>query len=84
MRMVTFDFDDTVVGPKHIGNAKEPIDIFNLFINQQFLTYWYSNDIIRKNGKSRKWKDVSLSEMKDFIAVVFNMGLITRNKICDN
>lgn len=74
-------------GPKHCPPpGSEPIEYLNLFITINLLgtfvreTNRYARNYLARNVVSPKsrlkdWKDVTLSEMKAFLSIVFNMGL---------
>lgn len=78
------DFDESCAGTKHIGQAKEPIDFFNLL----FTSYlWYiiigNTNKYAKAEKLKNWKDVNKKDMMAFMAIFFNMGLIRKNSLND-
>ena len=65
----------------------EPIDYFALFINDDLLncfvteTNRYADDFIdstdlRRNSRANDWKDTDLNEMKQFLGLLFLMGII--------
>lgn len=75
-------------GPKHCPSpGSEPIAYFNLFLSTSLIctfvteTNRYARNVLLKtvvppNSRLREWKAITVSEMKAFIAIVFNMGLI--------
>lgn len=82
-------------GPKHCPpqNSK-PIDYFNLFFTTTILTSFvtetnrYARSYINSNqnnlspfSRVRKWVDVTLLEMKAFLSIIINMGMITKPSI---
>lgn len=89
----TFIFDE-IPGPKHCpdGNSK-PIDYFYLFFTVNLLTrfvdmtnlyarnYLRSHDNLSPNARARSWKPVTVSEMKGFLATIFNMGIVRKPTI---
>lgn len=89
-----FTFDETN-GPKNIPpDCKEPLDYFLLFFTTQLLntmvvqTNNYGNkfyndnkDTLKETSPVRKWKVTCAAEMKGFIAIILNMGLVRKPTI---
>ena len=89
-----FPFDPNT-GPKNIpGNCTKPVDFFMLLFTTNLLltsvrnTNSYAAEFIRDNGPRlrrtsavKRWVDTSLREMKAFVAIVLNMGLIRKPTI---
>lgn len=58
------DFNDSCAGPKHIGQSKEPFDVFNLL----FTSYLWNMIVLNTNKYAKKenlksWKDVNKKTM---------------------
>lgn len=84
-----------VCGPKHCpSHDSPPITYFNLFFTVGLLntfvtmTNKYARDYIRThthnmspNSRTHEWKNVTLPEMKAFIATILNMGLVRKSTI---
>lgn len=89
-----FSYNETP-GPKHCPPVEsKPIEYFNLFFTEILLNIFvtetnrYANQTITEladnlSPRSRKqnWVAVGLTEMKAFIAVILNMGLIRKPTI---
>ena len=74
-----FQFDSSVSGKKHIQNCDKPIDFFYLLYSPYLSSLIVENT--NKYAKSvpiKKCKNVNVKTMKGFMAVVFNMGLVSR------
>ena len=74
-----FQFDSSVSGTKHIQNCDKPIDFFYLLYSPYLSSLIVENT--NKYAKSvpiKKCKNVNVKTMKGFMAVVFNMGLVSR------
>ena len=73
------DFYTTFSGTKHINSCNKPIGFFYLLYSKQL---W--NLIVTTTNKYKKdqnfshWKDVNVKAMKQFMAIIFNMGLIKK------
>jgi hypothetical protein len=72
----------------------EPVDYFSLFFNDELLnsivveTNWYARHKISELQLSprsiwSRWSDVSVTEMKAFLCLIINMGLIPLPDIKD-
>jgi hypothetical protein len=78
-------------GPKHCPpQNSNPIEYFNLFFTINLIstlvteTNRYAEQFFRNNPAARNrmnWVQVSLQEMKAFIAIVLNMGIIRKPSI---
>lgn len=89
-----FPFDPDT-GPKNIpANCTKPVDFFMLLFTNTLLltsvrnTNHYASIFIRDNGPRlsrtsavKRWVDTSLCEMKAFVAIILNMGLIRKPTI---
>lgn len=85
-----FEFNE-IPGPKHIPNGvKTPIDFFDLYFPPSFLnlivveTNRYADQMLLTNhnisprSRMRSWYKVTTSEIRTFIVVILNMGLIRK------
>ncbi|XP_046988903.1 piggyBac transposable element-derived protein 4-like [Schistocerca americana] len=81
-----------VPGPKHIPANATPIDFFNLFFSLQLFTIMvtetnrYARQVIQSmhlspNSRIKQWQPTTVAEMRAFIAVILNMGLIKKPTI---
>ncbi|KAH9636406.1 hypothetical protein HF086_006166 [Spodoptera exigua] len=80
-------------GIKQYMPETEPIDYFNLLFNAEFfsllLTCTNANGEKTKrnahhpNARFRRWKNVTVEELKVFIGVILLMGIIKLNRISD-
>ena len=79
-----FQFNGSEYGKKHIGNAKKPIDFFNLMFKPVLwrILVDETNRYVKTHNTSN-CKNLTTAEMKGFLSVMFNMGLIKRNKLND-
>ena len=77
------DFDSSISGTKHIyDNCKVPRDFFDLMFTPRLWDMLVQNT--NKYGRNlNKWKDVRVKTMYGFMAMVFNMGLIRKNRLHD-
>lgn len=89
-----FDFQE-IPGLKHVPpTAVKPIDFFNLFFTTRLLemfvkeTNRYAESYLRSKGDTlsprsrfRKWLPVTVTEIRVFIATIFNMGLVDKPTI---
>jgi hypothetical protein len=76
-----------------VNIATEPIEYFNLLATDDFLnmlcirTNNHAIDLISKGSGEEprivRWKDVTLTEMKTFLGVLFHMGTIKLNRLND-
>ena len=75
-------------------DKSEPIDFFELFINDDFIKILveqtnlyaqkcYETDNLSAYSRGKKWRPVTLAEMKVFIALVISMGLCYKNDVQD-
>lgn len=74
-------------GPKHCPPpGSKPIEYLNLFLTTSLITTfvtetnryarnYLSRTVVSPQSRLKDWKAVTLSEMKAFFAIVFNMGL---------
>ena len=77
-------FDHSECGSKHTGNAKKPIDFFYLMFRPVLWRILVEEtNRYAKTHNTSNWKDVTTAEMKGFLSVTLNMGLIKRNKLND-
>lgn len=82
-----------IPGPKHtLPRAAAPIAYFYLFFTDILLetivnkTNAYADNVLSRrnlhpNSRARKWKDITIPELKAFIACIINMGLQKRPSI---
>lgn len=83
-----------IPGPKHAPHSDaKPIEYFNLFFtlgllntfvlrtNQYAMQYINSLANMSPHSSARMWKPVNLTEMKGFIAVILNMGVVRKPTI---
>ncbi|XP_023236395.1 piggyBac transposable element-derived protein 4-like [Centruroides sculpturatus] len=81
-------------GPKHMPPSdSHPIEYFNLFFTVSLLslmateTNRYAKQVINSMGKVprylKKWKPVTIKEIKGFLAFLFAMGLDKKSTIAD-
>ena len=83
-------FDMNTVGPQNIPEDREPYDIYSMYFDNDILsvlvteTNLYYEQYIQSVGgvdnlpthsRARKWRPVSVAEMKVFIALLLFMGL---------
>lgn len=82
-------------GPKHCPpHDAHPISYFNLFFTVGFLTNIvqmtnkYARDYVNNRNQNAtptskiwEWKNVTVEEMRAFIATILNMGLVNKNTI---
>lgn len=80
-------------GPKHCPPpGSDPIAYFNLFLTtslictfvtetNRYARNFLARTVVSPNSRLREWKAITVSEMKAFIAIVFNMGLIKKPTI---
>lgn len=71
-------------GPRNCPESKEPVDYFNLFMSEEIfrLMTQATNAVASSHQKSESY-NASVGEMKDFIAVMLNMGLTDRKDLKD-
>ncbi|CAK9827575.1 PiggyBac transposable element-derived protein 5 [Anthophora retusa] len=82
-----------IPGPNHtLPRAAAPIAYFYLFFTDILLetivneTNAYADNVLSRrnlhpNSRARKWKDITIPELKAFIAYIINMGLQKRPSI---
>lgn len=89
-----FSFDETP-GPRHCPpSTAEPIDFFNIFFTQSLINMFvletnrYATQTLASRGRNlspnsrlHSWVAVTNSEIRAFIAVILNMGLIKKPTI---
>lgn len=84
---IGFSVGDNVTGPKVPSSCKTPCEFFELFFTQTLLkkivaeTNAYAAKIItektiRKYSIWQNWKDITETEMRAFIGVIINMGIV--------
>lgn len=84
---IKFSVGENVVGPKVPSSCTSPLEFFELFFTSTLLkkivseTNAYAAKIISEKTLSKysiwqNWKDVTESEMRAFIGVIINMGLV--------
>ena len=79
-----FQFDGSECGTKYIGNCKEANRFFYLMVKPVLWRILVEEtNRYAKTHNTSDWKDVMTAEMKVFLSVIFNMGLIKRNNFND-
>ena len=69
---------------QNICRTDKPIDFFYLLYSPCLWSLIVENTKkCVKSVPTKKWKDVNLKIMKDFLAVVFNMRLIRKTEFTD-
>lgn len=92
----SFAFHETP-GPKHCNldpQTSKPVDYFNLFFTHTLLTLFTTEtnryatqtlngrrDSLSPASRFRKWVPVTVPEMKAFVIVILNMGLVLKPTI---
>lgn len=84
---IPFFIGNRIVGPQIGTNIEDPLEIFKLFFTDESIenivrqTNLYAN--LKINGKElpeystcNNWENVTSDEMKAFLGVILNMGLI--------
>ena len=74
-------------GPQHVDGLDTPYDFFQCFINDEVLQYLVNeikeyaktkldNANLKPRSRLRNWVDTDIDEMKRFIGIILNMGII--------
>lgn len=59
-------------------------NIFIVFFKQKFLRYARThirNSVLSRFSRARKWEPLTMNEMKEFLAVILNMGIVRKPTI---
>ncbi|XP_046828679.1 piggyBac transposable element-derived protein 4-like isoform X2 [Vespa crabro] len=91
---IPFSIGQERIGPQNCDNCIDPLDYFQLYFTNELIenivvkTNNYARSKIAKRVLSERsiwntWKDLTVSEMKAFLGLILNMGIVRLSNIQD-